>query len=232
MIKNWTKGVCLIGAAAISLSAAATAQALPEWQKEGKALTTALPFKLKGGSGSFENAAATTKVSWTSVGGSGLIEGASLISNLSLIFWGSTAKEGAGKSCEVNSPKAAKLGEVVTRPLKGVLGYLNKAGKQVGDLFEPVTGEVFAEIEGECLKGKKLLVTGSVIGKITSALNTEVGAVQLSFNVVSKAQEFVEFEKEGKEHKLAFGEPGEAALFECHEETAELELGEKVELKA
>jgi hypothetical protein len=222
-------GIYVAVAAATGAIASSSASAeLPEWQKGGEALKLALPFTISGGTGSFENAAGTRKVTWTSVAGKGLIEGTNKITKLSLVFWGSKGKEGAEKECEVRSPKA-KEGEIVTQELKGVIGYLNKAEKKVGVAFEAIPGKVFAELESKCFKSKVL--TGGVIGKITSAVNKEVGAILVSFNIVSKAQEFAKFEG-GKEQALVFGGlPEEAALFSCKEETLNLE-GNSVEVKA
>lgn len=230
MLRIRTIGVHLAVVAASVAAVSSAEAALPEWQKKGEALKEALPFTITGGPGSFENAAGTTKVTWTSVSGKGTIEGTKQIIKLSIIFWGSKAKEGTEKECEVKSPKA-KEGEIVTKELKGLIGYLNKEEKKVGALFEPVTGTAVAEVEGKCLKAK-LLVLGSVVGKVTSALNKEVGSVQLSFAAGGKKQEFVKLEGEGKEHTLLFGEPGEGALFECKEENLHLNEGRTVELKA
>jgi|SRR6266850_5830038 len=78
----------------ISVTMASTAgAALPEWQKKGEALKEALPFTITGGPGSFENAAGTAKVTWTSVSGKGTIEGPKQIVKLSIVFWGSKARE-------------------------------------------------------------------------------------------------------------------------------------------
>jgi hypothetical protein len=223
-------GTSLAAVMAIGMIATATAEALPEWQKEKEALTESLPFKIGGGAGKFETPGGAMNVTWTSVVGKGQIEGVNAIAKLSLGFWGSKAKE-SGKECEVNSPKAKK-GEVITKELKGSIGYLDKATKKVGALFEPVVAKApFAEVEGACLKGK-LLLFGSVIGKVTSPLNSELGTVQLTFNIVAKGQEFVKFEGSKEEHKLTFGEFGETALFDCKEENLELEKGNKVEIKA
>ena len=126
----------------------------------------------------------------------------------------------------MKTPKA-KEGEIITKELKGLLGYLNKAEKKVGALVEP-TEKTFAEIEGKCLKAK-LIISGSVVGKITSTLNKEVSTVQLSFAAGGGKQEFVKLEGE-KEHSLLFG--GEAGLFECKEENLNLNEGKTVELKA
>src|ERR1700691_4849869 len=78
-----TTGGCL-AMFIVSMVVAATAQALPEWQKEGKALTEALSFKSHGSTGQFEDGA--VHISWTSVSGKGTFKGTNEISGLSLTF--------------------------------------------------------------------------------------------------------------------------------------------------
>jgi hypothetical protein len=223
-------GSCLVVILATSMVAAAAAEALPEWQKEAKPLTETLPFKVKGLTGQFDSS--KIDVTWTSVGGKGVIKGSNEVAKLSLVFWGSKVKI-LKEECEVNSPGAAK-GEIVTKELKGSIGYLNKASKIVGALAQPVSGTTVTEIEGKCFEGKED-VLGSAVGEVTSELNKETSGVTLSFAVTSKGkQEFTKFEGELAEHALEFaGSVFEgAALFECKEEKLELEGGKKVELKA
>jgi hypothetical protein len=223
-------GGCLAVMLASSMVAAAAAEALPEWQKEGKSLTETLSFKVHGLTGQFEGGG--IGVTWKSVGGKGVIKGANEVAKLSLIFWGSKVKI-SKEECEVNSPGAAK-GEVVSKELKGSLGYLNKASKIVGALAQPAAGTTVAEIEGACFEGKEDVI-GSVVGEVTSELNKETSSATLSFAVTSGGkQEFTKFEGESGEHTLGF--TGSvfvgAALFECKEEKFELEGGKKVEIKA
>ncbi len=210
-----------------SMVVSASAQALPEWQKEGKALTEALSFKSHGSTGQFEDGA--VHISWTSVSGKGSFKGSNEISGASLTF-GSSWITGSGE-CSAHSPGAA-AGEIKTHELDGSIGYLEKTGKIVGALLKPASGTTVTEIEGSCLPGK-VTVTGSVIGKIISELNTPVASVNVKFAIRSSAQEYTHFEKEETEHTLLFsGGLSGGTLFECVREQFELEGGKKVEVKA
>jgi hypothetical protein len=211
----------------VGMAVSATAQALPEWQKEEKPLTETLSFKSHGSTGQFEDG--KVHVSWKSVGGAGTIKGTNEIATLSLIFWES---EVSGTfSCAVNSP-GAKSGEIKTKALTGHIGYLEKAGKIVGALAKPASGTIVAEIEGSCLPGK-VTVSGSVVGRVTAELNKPIASVGVSFSLASGAPEYESFEEESERHTLTFsGGLTGGALFECTKEEFELEGGKKVEIKA
>jgi hypothetical protein len=210
-----------------SMAMSATAQALPEWQKEGSPLTEALSFKSHGSTGQFE--VGSVHISWTSVSGKGSFKGTNEISGLALTF-GSSWVTGSGE-CSAHSP-GAEAGEIKTRELKGNIGYLEKTGKVVGALLKPASGTTVTEIEGSCLPGK-VTVTGSVIGKIISELNTPVTSVNVKFGIHAGAPEYTHFEHEETEHTLLFsGGLSSAGLFECVREQFELEGGKKVEVKA
>lgn len=214
--------ICVCG-----MAVSATAQALPEWQKEGKPLTETLSFKSNGSTGQFEGS--RVHISWGSVGGTGSIKGADEIATLSLIFWES--KVSGAFSCTVHSPGAA-AGEIKTKALTGNIGYLNKTSKIVGALAKPVSGTVVAEIEGECLP-KKVTVSGSVVGRVLSEVNKPLSSIEVKFGIVSGHPEYTSFEGEATEHTLTFGGGLEGgALFECIREQFELEGGKKVEIKA
>jgi hypothetical protein len=211
----------------VSMVVSTSAQALPEWQKEGKALTEALSFKSHGSTGQFD--AGSVHISWTSVSGKGSFKGSNEISGLSLTF-GSSWVTGSGE-CSAHSP-GAEAGEIKTRELKGNIGYLEKTGKIVGALLKPASGTTVTEIEGSCLPGK-VTVTGSVIGRIISELNTPIASVNVKFGIHAGAPEYTHFEKEETEHTLLFsGGLSGGALFECIKEQFELEGGKKVEVKA
>lgn len=211
----------------VSMVVSTSAQALPEWQKEGKALTEALSFKSHGSTGQFE--AGSVHISWTSVSGKGSFKGSNEISGLSLTF-GSSWVTGSGE-CSAHSP-GAEAGEIKTRELKGSIGYLEKTGKIVGALLKPASGTTVTEIEGSCLPGK-VTVTGSVVGRIISELNTPIASVNVKFGIHAGAPEYTHFEKEETEHTLLFsGGLSGGALFECIKEQFELEGGKKVEVKA
>lgn len=205
----------------------ATAQALPEWQKEGKPLTETLSFKSNGASGQFEGS--RVHISWGSVSGTGSIKGTNEIATLSLIFWES--KVSGAFSCSVHSP-GAEAGEIKTKALTGNIGYLNKPSKIVGALARPVSGTIVAEIEGSCLP-KKVTVSGSVIGRVLSELNKPLASIEVKFGIIEGHPEYTHFEAEETEHTLTFGGGLEgAALFECIKEHFELEGGKQVEIKA
>jgi hypothetical protein len=62
-----------------------------------------------------------------------------------------------------NTPGVAP-GDIVTSPLLSILGYINKAKKEVGDSLENPTGAPFTQFI--CGSGLTVTVTGSVIGRV------------------------------------------------------------------
>lgn len=83
-----------------------------------------------------------------------------------------------------------------TELLKGRLGYVNKATKEVGLLLEPASGEVFAKefFEGE-------YAAGGLIGEVTP-VNSSTKSIALKYTISEKKQVPGKFEGEATEHYL------------------------------
>lgn len=101
-----------------------------------------------------------------------------------------STKFGAGE-CQSGATK----GEIVTLPLLGLLGYTNKAAKEVGLLFEldGGAGTHFASFECEALIKEKVTVTGTVICKL-SPVNTVTKDYHLLCKQTNGVQEPLSFE--------------------------------------
>ncbi len=93
--------------------------------------------------------------------------------------------------------KGAKVEEIMTAKLKGALGYINKSTKLVGVKLEPESGSEYTEGEIECA-GKKIKVTGSIIGRITP-INTKSATSILTFTRSGTKQGVELIEIEGKD---------------------------------
>ena len=72
---------------------------------------------------------------------------------------------GKGISCQ----SGTKAGEIVTALLAEEIGWINKSKNEVGSDFKPASGETLAKFV--CTGVTKVVVYGSVIGKITSKIN-------------------------------------------------------------
>lgn len=153
-----------------------------------------------------------------------------------------TSPKGAGdvvvvfKGCELNGHKCentGKAGEVKTNPLKGEIGYVEKATHKVGVDLSAETGLYEAQFHcGEIT----MRVSGSVIGLVTSAINTFTKEATLSFTQSGGIQHIQNLEgmpKDTLSAELAgaggeeFGEAREAG-----EATEVTNKGEELELKA
>jgi hypothetical protein len=121
-------------------------------------------------------------------------------------------------------------GEIVTAPLAFIVGYINKATKEVGmDLMSP-TGKPFMEFV--CGSGTRGLVIGSVIGRITP-INVKVKAGKVftvHFTQSKGVQKIVKLEGGPVDVlETSFGGPFvESGLAS----TDKIKFGEAVELKA
>ncbi len=82
---------------------------------------------------------ATPAVECASEASSGEATGTNGVANVKVTFKGCTLFETI--SC---SSEGAKVGEIVVTTLKGELGYINKAKKEVGVLLKPAAGTTFA----------------------------------------------------------------------------------------
>jgi hypothetical protein len=106
-----------------------------------------------------------------------------------------STKFGAGE-CQSGATK----GEIVTLPLLGLLGYINKTSREVGLLFETDGGGThFASFECEAFIKEKVTVTGSVICKL-SPVNTPTPTkdYHLLCKQTNGIQEPLSFEGQGK----------------------------------
>ena len=143
-----------------------------------------------------------------------------------------------GKKCESGST----AGEIVTDPLKGVVGYLAGKGTKtptVGALISAESGEALAAFDCE---GDHFGVIGSVIGEVTP-VNTFTKTATFTFKQGSKigVQEWEHFEGEVAEHVLRahlcteegcnpFEQAGPGGR--SSQETIIVNKGEELELKA
>ncbi len=134
--------------------------------------------------------------------------------------------------CESTSPKASKSGEVITKPLKGVVGFISKAKEEVGI---ELSAEETYEAEVNCGE-LKLRVDGSVIGLVKPPYNHFTKELTLVFNQSGGIQNPEKFE-EGPVATLTteigsifgseYGEKDRSA-----ESTETTNKGEELELKA
>jgi hypothetical protein len=143
----------------------------------------------------------------------------------------------AGKKCESGSTS----GEIVTKPLKGEVGYLAGKGTKTpttGADISAETGEALAEFHcGE----DEFAVTGSVIGEVTPA-NKFTKEAMFNFEETEfGVQKWKHFEGEAAEHVLRtfLCEPAGCNPLEqgvsgakSAEETKVTNKGEELELKA
>lgn len=141
------------------------------------------------------------------------------------------------KGCELNHHQCesgATLGEIVTKPLKGEVGYIEggKAKHEVGVAITAETGSFAAEFH--CAE-IELRVSGTVIGLVTSAKNVFTKEATLLFQESAGEQRLKKLEGGPELHLVAevrspggeFGAPTESG--ESDEVTSK---GETLELKA
>lgn len=122
----------------------------------------------------------------------------------------------------------AKAGSIVTNNLKGELGYINKAKKEVGVLLSPETGTVLAEFNCE---GLEIVTTGSVIGTQTGDINTFSKSSTNTFAVNGEGFQVVKNFEGGSTHVLESLING-SGPFESGQEASALNKGEELEIKA
>jgi hypothetical protein len=142
----------VLGAVAVSAASAA----LPEFQKGGAPLREAVTFTATGGENSMETAGGV-EGTFDSSSFSGEIKPSGEIAHVTITF----ANNKTGYPCS-NITGAPNWG-LVTKELKGTLGYLSKTSKTVGSLFTPVA-QPFATCKRGTISGE---LDGSVLGKIT-----------------------------------------------------------------
>lgn len=94
----------------------------------------------------------------------------------------------------------ATLGEINTSPLKGEIGYINKATHEVGVLLSSETG--IYEVPAMHCAELGLRTSGSVIGVVTSPVNVFTSTATLTFSQSAGFQSVKKFEGEAGEHTL------------------------------
>lgn len=186
---RYLKMLGLAGLAALAVMAivgAGTASASqPKAEPEGG--TFPVEFSGTGGAGKLETVAEGTKVRTVNCEGnksSGKISSATSATNVSVKFTGCTATGPFGIKLACTSPGAAS-GEIVTSTLKGTLFYIKAGSSEVGIDLEPASGTQFAEFT--CGGVQKIVVTGSVVGKLTP-VNTLTNTFTLSFTQTAGKQ--------------------------------------------
>jgi hypothetical protein len=136
------------------------------------------------------------------------------------------------KTCESLKKKCvspgAKAGTIITKNLKGVLGYITKSPLSVGVALSPETGTVLAEFNCE---GLEIETTGSVIGEQKGDINTFSKTSENVFKVSGGGvQEPTAFEggaKQVLESKINGSGP-----FESGQQATVVNKGEELEIKA
>lgn len=243
-------GLCLVAAFALSIVAASSAVAAPEFFEckkvtggkfadkkcstpgSGKTAKYELQpgvgkgkvFKGKGGKATLHTPAVGGEVVCGGFKDSGKIATPTTQTGVVSIF---TKCVSLGKNC--TSPGAgAKKGEIKTKALKGVLGYINKGAGKAGVALSAESGSILAEFNCE---GLEIVVTGSVIGEITPT-NTFTKTSNDIFAVTGGGlQTITAFEGEAaKSHVLESLVSG-SGPFESGQEATAVQKGEELELK-
>jgi hypothetical protein len=178
-------------------------------------------FKGKGGAATLHTPAVGGEVKCTAFKDSGELTSPTTEGKVVSTFSGC---ESLGKKCA--SP-GAKAGTIVTNPLKGSLGYLNKAKHEVGVDLSPESGKYLAEFSCEGLEVK---VEGSVIGQITP-VNTFTKSTTTTFEVNAEGyQKYKSFEG-GSPDVLESTIDG-SGPFESGQQASATNKGEDLEIKA
>jgi hypothetical protein len=170
----------LVLSAVVVSSAAA---ALPEFQKEGKALSEAVKFTGTTNSSRWED---TEGYAGSTPSGpiTGEFKGSNEIAKTALTFGPSS------------SGYPVKGGDLLGKELKGNIGYTSKALKQVGALLGGPT-QMF--VESEKIKGQG--IDGSIIGTITP-INKATTTFTIAYQETSGHESLTHFEGSEVLHRL------------------------------
>jgi hypothetical protein len=133
-----------------------------------------------------------------------------------------------GKKCTSVSPKGKKSGEILTNSLDGKLGYISASPLKVGVSLTGEAGKPSAEFTCE---GLEITTTGAVIGEITKDINAISKESTDSFTVNGLGYQTVTAFEGGATEVLETLANG-SGPFESGEETATLNKGEALEIKA
>jgi hypothetical protein len=178
-------------------------------------------FKGKGGKATLHTPAVGGIVECKSFADKGKITSGKHEANVTSTF---TACTSLGKKC--TSP-GAKAGSIVTKKLEGDLGYINAAKHEVGVDLKAEGGTILAEFNCE---GLEIVVTGSVIGKITPT-NTFSKSNTTTFKV--NGEGFQEDKKlEGQPNDVLESLINGSGPFESGQEASALNKGDELNLKA
>lgn len=140
------------------------------------------------------------------------------------------------KGCELSGHKCentGKAGEIKTNPLKGVVGYINRATHEVGVDLSAESGTYEAKFDcGEL----EMRVSGSVVGLVTSPLNVFTKVATLEFTQSAGRQHVQSLEGEPKDTLVSeiakLGTESWGGPAESGESTEVTNKGEELELKA
>jgi hypothetical protein len=177
-------------------------------------------FKGKGGSATLHTPAVKGEITCSSFKDEGKITG---VKNISKIFSTFSGCSTLGKKCHSAGQKA---GTIKTMALKGELGYINKANKEVG---VDLTAEGADLADFEC-EGITVKVNGSVIGHYTPVNSFSKTSVN-TFVVNGEGFQDVKNLEGGPTDVLESTING-SGPFESGQQAGATNVGEELELKA
>lgn len=177
-------GAALAATLFVCVVSVASASAAPP---EFKGAT--LPDTFTSVSGEGHLVAGSNTITCTKDTNEGEVNGAKTVAKLVVKFTGCSITVIFKFECK---SKGAAPGEIVTRPLEGALGYINKTAKTVGLKLQPAGGGEYTEGEIECAS-QKVRVTGAVIGVVspTNTLSTK-GTVDFTRSGTKQVPEEIE----------------------------------------
>jgi hypothetical protein len=136
------------------------------------------------------------------------------------------------KTCESLKKKCvspgAKAGTIITKNLKGELGYISKSPLKVGVVLSPETGTVLAEFNCE---GLEIETTGSVIGEQKGDINVFSKTSENVFTVNGEGFQSVKSFEGGSNHELLSKING-SGPFPSGQQATAVNKGEELEIKA
>jgi len=181
--------LAVLAVLAVGLVVVSVASAEPEFSPVGATLTGT------SGTGVFTAGKETiTCAKDTSTSGASKTT-ATLIGGITVHFLECTGKNGtSGESCPAKSEGAPLSTLILTKTLHGVLGLIlpkPETGSGVALVLLPVSGQVFATLEAECLSPKVTTVEGKLAGAVDP-----VGTKTLKFKLLFSAPSGVQAIKE------------------------------------
>jgi len=194
-------GLCLAAAFAISVAASATASAaLPEW--EGPGAKAGEKIKSKSGASKLETPG-LPPIECKSSKSVGKVLGTKEINKLKVTFKTCSAEAGA----KVCSTTETKPGLIKTEPIRGLLGYLKKAGPVVGVKFTPEKPLFAKFVCGSGAGAVTIEVKGATYGEDTGNINVQgktSKTILRNGGTGESKQEFENFEGEAAHHLESF----------------------------